>query len=62
MSFNLVGKSVKVSDGVYSGDVGTITEVFPVGMYEEDQRVFMVKYNDNPNSGMFPEKDIEFVD
>ena len=58
----LLGKTVKVTGGAYSGELGTIITVFPVGMYEPDQQVFMVKYNNNPNSGMFPESKVEIID
>lgn len=62
MFFDSIGKIVRVNGGAYSGELATITEEFPAGMYEKDQRVFMVKYNNNPNSGMFPESCIEFID
>lgn len=62
MHSDFLGKTVKVNGGVYSGELGTIVEVFPAGMYEPTQQVFMVKYNNNPNSGMFPESNVEVVD
>lgn len=61
MCFDFIGKTVRVNGGVYSGETGTVTKVFPAGMYDTCV-VFMVKYSGNPNSGMFPERDVEFVD
>ena len=61
MEHELVGKTVKITSERYLGKVGIVQEAFPAGLYESEE-VFIIKYSDSLNSGMFVASEFEVVD
>jgi len=60
MEHELIGKTVKITSERYLGKIGIVVEAFPAGLYESVE-VFIVKYNDSLNSGMFTASEFEMV-
>ena len=60
MEHELIGKTVKITSERYFGKVGIVQEAFPAGLYESEE-VFIIKYSDSLNSGMFTESEFEVV-
>ena len=61
MEHEMIGKTVKIISERYLGKVGIIQEAFPAGLFES-QEVFIVRYSDSLNSGMFTVNEFEVVE
>lgn len=55
------GKHVKIISERYQNKTGIITESFPAGMYDAKE-IFIVKYDNDLNSGMFSADEFEVIE